>query len=98
MTTVPLRGAGRTTEQMKQAPKNAYYVWCNRHLNCPVGLARRLGRIDLRIVSPGWLRDSWRGLPLHPGDVVLDHAIQPRQLDEEQQHGVVELHVKGVVA
>jgi len=91
------RGTGRTTEQMKNAATGAFYVWCNRDLNYPKRLAQRLGRSDLRVVFPGWLRVGWRGLALYPGDVVLDHAIQPRQLDEEQQRGIVELHIRGVV-
>lgn len=97
MTTESNRGTGRTTEQMKHAPYGAYYVWCNRHLNYPTDLARRLGRPDIRVVRPGWLRDGWQGVLLYPGDVVLDHAIQPRQLDEEQQYGVVRLHERGVL-
>lgn len=74
-----LRGSGRTTAQMRRAPANAVFIWCNVHLDYPRRLAKRLGRDDLTVVSPSWLlNDSW-GISR---EVVLDHAtvLSPAQV------------------
>lgn len=69
-----MRQTGRTTQQMKEAPKGAVFVWNNNHLHYAHGLAHKLGREDLRIVSPSWLHQGhYRGLDV---DVVLDHACK----------------------
>jgi hypothetical protein len=76
------RGTGRTSEQMRNAPQGAFYVWCNHHLGYPRTLAERLGRKDLKIVSNSWLNgDSWLGRRGYK--VVIDHAtvIQPSRID-----------------
>jgi len=65
------RGSGRTTKQMKEAPRNAIFIWVNGHLDYPRKLAHSLSRDDLKIVSPEWLADErWRGLRR---PVVVDH-------------------------
>lgn len=69
------RGEGATSRAMNAAPKGAHYVWVNEHLGYPKDLARRLGRADLVIVSPGWFQgDRWRGIQFKA--IVLDHATE----------------------
>lgn len=69
----PTRQTGITTNQMLNAPKNAFYVWCNSMLSYPRCLAVSLKRDDLKIVSPSWLRSEhicgWNDL-----NVIIDHA------------------------
>jgi hypothetical protein len=69
----PGRRVGNTTRQMEDAPKGAIFVWVNHHLDYPKQLAREIGRVDLKIVSPEWIEDRrWRGVEL--SGIVLDHA------------------------
>lgn len=68
------RGTGETTRQMKAAPNDAVFIWCNGALSYPKHLANQLGRNDLKIVGPEWLTsDRWRGLELT--GIVVDHAL-----------------------
>jgi hypothetical protein len=69
-----LRGTGRTTRQMLDAPKGALYVWCNKHLDYPRALARHLGRADLVVVSPSYERRGYSSAL-----VILDHAGVARE-------------------
>lgn len=70
-----LRNTGRTTRQMKNAPKKAVFVWCNNDLYYPRHLARFLNRTDLEIVSPEWISDyRWTGKKIN--GLVLDHAAR----------------------
>lgn len=79
--TLQARGEGRTTQQMKAAPKGAIYVWCNNHLHYPRQLSLALGRLDLTIVGPEWLkRKGYTNT-----EVVVDHAAE---LTFEQQRGL----------
>ena len=67
------RGTGRTTKQIKEAPKNAVYVWVSGDAHYPRRLARELGREDLEIVGPTWIENyRWRGVGSL--NVVIDHA------------------------
>ena len=72
-----MRQSGRTSEQMKAAPKGAVYVWVNSILGYPKALARSLGREDLRIVGPHMV-ETLRGRVF-----VVDHAavLTNRQLE-----------------
>lgn len=78
-----LRGTGRTTKQMQDAPKGAIYVWVNQHLDYPRDLARKVGREDLQIVSPMYLDyiDKLAGRTI--SGILLDHAadLTNRQYD-----------------
>lgn len=67
------RQTGRTTQQLKNAPQGAIFVWCNAHTHYPQNLARALGRSDLKIKPFGWLEErNVRGL--RGTCVILDHA------------------------
>lgn len=69
------RGTGRTSAQMREAPRHAVFVWVNDRLDYPQHLARHIGRDDLRVVGPLWLsQHRWRGVDLT--GLVLDHAIR----------------------
>lgn len=69
------RQSGMTTLQMREAPQGAVYVWPNEVLGYPKRLARDIGRDDLQIVSPWWLRAAmWQGMRL--SGIVLDHATE----------------------
>jgi len=84
------RGTGRTTEQMRNAPPDSIYVWCNHHLDYPKLLARRLDRYDLRIMSPSAAleRGGERLLGLHRY-IVLDHALWDHAISTEMHQGIV---------
>ena len=68
----PLRGTGRTSRQMQEAPRGAMFVWCNFGLDYPMWLARKLGREDLMIVSPDALLQDWLRGKSGPV-IVIDH-------------------------
>ena len=71
------RGTGETTRQMQAAPRNAVFIWCAGHTGYPQMLARKIGREDLKIVTPDWLTsDKWRGLELT--GLIVDHAANIR--------------------
>jgi len=78
-----LRGTGRTTKQMQDAPKGAIYIWVNQHLAWPRDLARKLGREDLQIVSPLYVDDFHKLAGRTLTGIVLDHAtdLTSRQYD-----------------
>jgi hypothetical protein len=68
------RRAGRTTAAMLAAPQGAFYIWPNGELVYPMKLARELGREDLKIKSPEWLRADRLAGQRKP--IALDHATQ----------------------
>lgn len=76
-----------TTNQIKNAPQNALYVWPSGNFNYVSALARHLGRTDLQIVSSnyafhGGFLLSWGG------PVVFDHAFRP---NAEQRQVLIDL-------
>lgn len=84
----PDRGTGRTTRQMEAAPKGALFVFAGganaRDYNR--SLARKLGRDDLRILSPTEFEQHsihrLRGIELT--GIEIDHAVD---LTQEQVDG-----------
>lgn len=78
-----MRQSGRTTKQIKEAPADSVFVWpVASSLFVPIGIARELGRDDLKIVSPSWLqRKNVYGVKLN---VVFDHAFGIAELNDEQ--------------
>ena len=77
------RQTGLTTQQMRDAPKRAVFVWHNNRLEYPQALARKIGRDDLNIVSPYWLSSECIGKKFT--GVVIDHAAI---LSVSQQNGL----------
>lgn len=78
-------GSGRTTQQMKHAPKNAIFIWVNGWLRYPAELASRLDCCDLKIYAPSVLErgaERLRGLEI--SGIVIDHAAD---LTSEQWNG-----------
>lgn len=82
------RQSGRTTEQMRSAPRGSMFVWCNDRLDYPRGLADSLGRKDLMIVAPIWLSErTIRSLDRRATPaIVIDHATpsSPARLVAEE--------------
>ena len=84
------RGTGRTTKQMKEAPQNAVFIWGTPgSIEYAVDLARKIGREDLQIKTPVWLKDQWKGLRLT--GVVVDHAAP---LSSEQAEGLQKARIR----
>jgi hypothetical protein len=79
---------GRTTRQIHEAPKGAFYVWVNSDSYYPRMLARALGREDLMIVGPSWLTPG-NTLGRSPTPFVLDpaahHVLTGNQWDIFEQ-------------
>jgi len=79
-----MRGTGRTTKQIRDSPKSAIYVWCNRDLHYPREIAKKIGREDLEIVSPSIFdhgAEKLRGREIT--GMVIDHAtyLNPSQIE-----------------
>ena len=72
------RGSGRTTEQMKDAPVGATFIWCNDRTSYAERLAKHLGRPDLRIKPLSWYLwdDGINVRGMSPHMVVIDHAAE----------------------
>lgn len=60
-----------TTNQIRNAPRNAVYIWHCDRLSYPVALARRLGRHDLTIAPPSHLGLTWSA----ESQIVIDHGV-----------------------
>lgn len=80
------RGTGRTTKQIKEAPRNGIFVWCNGYYRHAESLANALGRSDLQVKPLSWLLSGrWQGID--PNRIVVDHyvterSLSPREWDE----------------
>lgn len=74
------RGRGTTTQQMREAPQGALFVWCTSNLRYPRDLARSIWRCDLVIVSG---EGMWRHLGKRFSAVVFDHACDPSNEENE---------------
>lgn len=74
------RGIGITSAQMRAAPANARYIWCNEKLDYPRRLARFIGRTDLLILGPSALECP--DARLRQLFIVVDHAAR---LTEKQK-------------
>ena len=77
------RGSGSTTNQIKNAPIGAVFVWVNGDLTYPRRLAESLGRADIRMFSPRTVGNgALRGLRVPA--VIVDHAadLTERQWSE----------------
>lgn len=81
------RQTGRTSEQLATAPPGALFIWCNGHLDYPRALALKLGRDDLRVLSPETPMSALRGVARW---VVVDHAarLKPQLAYEVAEHNM----------
>lgn len=77
------RQTGITTRQIKNAPKDAVFIWRSfQSLSYPQEIAKREGRDDLRIVSLSWLEPRhWRGRRFP--EIILDHACGEVMREQE---------------
>jgi hypothetical protein len=66
------RQTGTTTQQMKNAPPFAFYVWPNNQFSYPRDLAKHIGRTDLTIVSAESV--SLRTVVGKDRAMIIDHA------------------------
>lgn len=75
------RGTGKTARQMTSCPMGSHYVWHCAFKTYPRNLSIKLGRQDLKVVSPDEL-ESLRGLPDLVA-VIVDHdaTLTKSQLD-----------------
>lgn len=69
------RNLGTTSAQMKAAPPNAHFVWCNNYIGYVRHLAKHLGREDLKLEKLSQFNKS-RFAGKYPIDVVIDHAAR----------------------
>lgn len=72
-----IRGQGVTTNQIKNAPENSIFVWCNNETHYPKSLCRQLNRTDLEVWSRSkYFREKRIGLRGYKGvEFILDHAM-----------------------
>ena len=93
MQIVQRRGSGRTTKQMKEAPKGALFIWCTEDQAYAEQFASALGRGDLVVLPRRYLmrternRLSGREFPA----LILDHYLADTGLDDEQWEGYLYL-------
>jgi len=85
----PLRGTGRTTKQMLDAPQGAVFISAHAgSTSYDWGLAQESGRTDLRVVAPTWLTNqSWRGLSFT--GIVVDHAARLNVAEKHALQGAL---------
>ena len=71
-----MRGSGRTTKAMREAPQGALYIWCNDRTEYAKQLACKIGRNDLEILCPDNLNRSriYRLRGREFSGVIVDHA------------------------
>lgn len=77
------RGTGRTTQQMREAPQGALFIWpFEGSLYYPKHLARSIGRDDLKIVGVDSL-DNYSLVGRTYTGIILDHAanLSPKRHD-----------------
>lgn len=73
---------GLTTAKLQELSQGGIFVWGTEDLTYPTALAQFLGRADIQIVGPSWLR-TWRWDTQRYTGIVLDHAAVPSR--EEMQ-------------
>lgn len=81
------RGSGRTSRQMRRAPKGAVYIWPHAAtLRYARKLARFHDRDDLELLAADWLAENINALSGKTCRVVIDHAatgVLPRRVWDE---------------
>lgn len=61
---------GKTTQQLINAPKDSFFVWCNSDFHYPKQLCSKLNRPDIRLIGPSDIAYTIRGLRV---PVIIDH-------------------------
>lgn len=90
-----LRGTGRTTNQMREAPVGAVYVVPGKAApNYFQDLAKRLGRFDLMIVPTSQIDDRFRWAGRKYTGVILDHAVKLTPAQEKVYNEMVVVGVR----
>jgi len=63
----------RIASKMRDAPKDAVYIWVNQYTELPRRIANDLGRNDLHIEAPYWLQHGWIGKKV--SGIILDDSL-----------------------
>jgi hypothetical protein len=84
---------GLTTVKLQELPQGGIFVWGTEDLTYPTALAQFLGRADIQIVGPSWLRNWWQN-QRYTG-IVIDHAAVPSR-EEMEKFFQVKMQVKPV--
>lgn len=84
----------RTTQQLKEAPRGAFYIWRGPR-NYVMRLASDLGRGDIRFIGPDVARHHLLG---KQGVVLIDHDIEWPELPEDLQAQILVMNSRWVQA
>jgi hypothetical protein len=70
-----------TIAAMKAAPRNAYYVWRDQHVQVAQAIAAEIGRSDLEFVGRTWLELTGNVVQHDGREIVVDPstALSPKQ-------------------
>lgn len=75
-----LRGSGRTSEQLTNAPMHSVFITPPNDRGYTKRLAAFIGRPDIEVVGPEWINNHrWRGRGLT--GLVIDHYYAEYQPD-----------------
>lgn len=85
---------GNTKSQMERAPRGCIFVWCSEDTRYPKQLAGMIGRNDLVLVGPSWLRSE--GPRKTDTPVMVDHAA-PSFFQESHLNAWKELADRGIL-
>lgn len=102
-----LRGSGRTTKQIKEAPQNAVFICVSNRTDYEKRLAMTLGRNDIRF-EPFYVLRSVHRFYGSTRKVVIDHAYmdyhfnvntrRPSAWDQDILRTIEELIIRGLLA
>jgi len=76
---------GKTTLQMTSAPEGSIYVWHTTDTTYATLLAVKLGRQDLKLVSPRWLMYFQFLTEKYPA-IIVDHGLVLSETEMELLH------------
>ena len=81
----------QTTEQIKKAPKDSFFVWHSSDFHYPRQLCKALGRDDIRLISASDVSYRIRGRRI---PVIIDHYAQ--QFVSSRDLDFIKIHNKKV--
>jgi hypothetical protein len=76
-----MRGTGRTTKQLMNAPENSVFVWCNDDISYPLRLARNMCRDDIEVKPLCWFKEN--NICGRRMQICFDHAVILTHKQEE---------------